>query len=78
MNPAQAMIAPADEYAGLTNENCASGCSEAGCIISGIGVCGHPRKGGLQDTQKLDPAAVARFERAVAILGTKPMEIKNA
>jgi hypothetical protein len=78
MSPAQAMIAPPDEYAGLTVEKCATGCSVERCVISGKPYCAHPRKGGLQDTQKLDPGAIARFERAVAVLGTKPTEIKNA
>ncbi len=33
---------------GLTALDCASGCTATCCVISGVGICAHPAKGGLQ------------------------------
>jgi hypothetical protein len=33
---------------GLTALDCASGCKADRCVISGVGICAHPLKGGLQ------------------------------
>lgn len=70
------MTSPTD-YGGLTIEKCATACGEERCVISGKPYCAHPRKGGLHDAQKLDAAAIARFEQADAMLRGKPLEVKN-
>lgn len=61
-------VAMPDELAGLTATECPLECSTKGCIISGKPYCGHPRKGGLQGTDMLDPAAVDRLHRAKSAL----------
>lgn len=42
--------AKASPLAGLTALDCAAGCTPARCVISGVGCCAHPAKGGLQAT----------------------------
>lgn len=55
---------PATEFAGLSHVNCCEGCTPTQCVISGIGVCAHPLKGGLQAAQMQDSKTLARFNRA--------------
>lgn len=52
------------EFAGLTAKNCPTACNASRCVISGIDVCAHPLKAGLQAAQKHDPKVLARFARA--------------
>jgi hypothetical protein len=39
---------PGSPLVGLTALDCASGCTAKQCVISGVGICAHPNKGGLQ------------------------------
>jgi hypothetical protein len=50
--PVQAAAPKArDNLTGLTGSTCCADCGPEGCVISGINVCAHPRKGGLQGAQ---------------------------
>lgn len=72
-------IKPSPELAGLTVTDCAKACYGGnGCVISGTGICGHPRKGGLQGRTMTDPAALERFNRAHKMLGKKAMDARFA
>jgi hypothetical protein len=51
-------------YAGLTTTECPAECGIDGCVISGKSYCGHPRKGGLQQTDLGNAAAVERLQKA--------------
>lgn len=53
-----------DPQAGLTAAECPFDCNADRCVISGIGVCGHPRKGGLQPAIQRDPEAMTRYNEA--------------
>lgn len=66
--PAAKHVAVPDELAGLTNTACPVECNPKGCVISGKPYCGHPRKGGLQGLDMIDPAALDRAHRARAAL----------
>jgi hypothetical protein len=57
-------VARTSEFPGMTINNCCSDCKEGRCVISGINVCAHPRKGGLQASQMGDREALARLGRA--------------
>lgn len=59
------------EFAGLSKVNCCDGCEPTRCVISGIGVCAHPYKCGLQASQLSDRKALTRFNRAKELLGLK-------
>lgn len=69
---------PAAEFAGLTVTDCPSACNAQGCIISGIGVCAHPRKGGLQGRLMHDNAAIGRLNHAHKVLGKKLLDARFA
>lgn len=51
-------------YPGLTRTLCAAACGEKGCVISQKPYCAHPCKGGLQASEKNDPAALRRMQMA--------------
>jgi hypothetical protein len=53
-----------DEFGGLTAADCPYDCNADRCVISGMNVCGHPRKGGLQPAIQRDPEAMVRFNKA--------------
>jgi len=56
------------EFAGLTATTCCDACNPDGCVISGINVCAHPFKGGLQSAQLGQHETVKRFDRAKRVL----------
>lgn len=56
------------EFDGLTVANCCDNCAPTRCVISGIGVCMHPHKGGLHAPQMRDTKTLARYNRAKAFL----------
>jgi hypothetical protein len=58
----------ASEFAGLTIMDCCDGCTENKCVITGLNVCGHPAKGGLQSAQLGKMDVVKRFNRAKNML----------
>ena len=53
-----------DPQAGLTAAECPFDCKADRCVISGMNVCGHPRKGGLQPAIQRDPEAMTRYNAA--------------
>lgn len=67
--------APA-EFAGMTELDCCTACRPDRCVISGVGTCSHPFKGGLQ-AGLATPAAVARFERAKKVLARRKIDPDN-
>src|ERR1035437_3198778 len=62
-------------FPGLTESKCATACSAAKCVISGSGICGHPRKGGLQVQ---DNGAQQRLQQAQKQLGIEKVERRFA
>ncbi|PDT57105.1 hypothetical protein CO678_35085 [Bradyrhizobium diazoefficiens] len=65
------------KFPGLTREECASACSEKGCVLAvGRPFCFHPCKGGVPKAFKDDPEAQAIQADARAALGIKlkPLE----
>lgn len=52
------------EFAGLTATACCDECRVDRCVITEIGICGHPLKGGLQPALMVKPDVVARYARA--------------
>jgi hypothetical protein len=71
-------VAVPDELAGLTNVDCPVECSPKGCVISGKPYCGHPRKGGLQGAELVDPAALDRAQRAATALAHMAVDRRKA
>jgi hypothetical protein len=67
-----------DEFAGLTATECCTDCRRDRCVISGVGVCAHPGKTGLQAVHSNPPdrAAVERFERAKTALAHQQVAAK--
>jgi hypothetical protein len=62
--PVAATPAPKkDEFEGIDDATCCAACDIDRCVITGINVCGHPRKGGLQARQMMDRAVVERYAR---------------
>ncbi len=60
---------PVSEFEGLSVKTCCADCNVDRCVITGINVCGHPLKGGIQAAQKNDHKVVSRFTRAKEFLG---------
>jgi hypothetical protein len=60
--------APTDNLAGLTQVECCKVCGVDKCVISGIAVCAHPAKGGLQGAMMHNADTVKRFNAAVTKL----------
>jgi hypothetical protein len=63
------------EFAGLTATTCCDGCNPDGCVISGINVCAHPFKGGLQSAQLNQHETVKRFDRAKRVLAGQKINV---
>lgn len=52
------------EFDGMTATACCDACNIDRCIITGIALCGHPKKGGLQPMLMTKPDILSRYERA--------------
>jgi hypothetical protein len=63
------------EFAGLTATTCCNACNPDGCVISGINVCAHPFKGGLQSAQLGQHETVKRFDRAKRVLAGQKINV---
>jgi hypothetical protein len=64
-------------FGGISPSECCDGCNENKCVISGINVCAHPMKGGLQSAQMRDPEALKRFNRAKAALKDQMIDLRG-
>ena len=56
------------EFAGMTATECCAECNSKRCVITGIGICGHPMKGGLQAPMMVKADVVDRYNRARKVL----------
>lgn len=65
------------EFAGMSPTDCCDGCGPKHCVISGIGVCAHPFKGGLQAELRGDAKAMSRYLRAKEALGEAKISTKG-
>ena len=63
------------EFAGMTETECCGACNVDRCVISGINVCTHPFKGGLQPGLANKPDVLARFERAKKVLAHRKIDL---
>lgn len=59
---------------GLTALDCASGCKATCCAISGVAVCAHPAKGGLQAMLQNDKS-LRMYNRAKQIIAGLKLKI---
>jgi hypothetical protein len=64
MSGSVAVATEADEFLGLDAEQCCVDCGPDHCVITQDGICGHPRKAGIQSVHKANPEIVQRFNRA--------------
>jgi hypothetical protein len=69
---------PYGQLDGLTRLDCCSGCGPERCVISGIGVCAHPARSGLQSAMSRDPDVFKRYELARRLLAVQAAEAKEA
>lgn len=65
------------EFAGLTATACCDECRVDRCVITEIGICGHPLKGGLQPPLMVRPAVVERYNRAKKAMAHARIDEKN-
>lgn len=66
---------PADEFPGLSPTECCDDCRMEKCVITGLGLCGHPLKGGLQPALMMRPDVVNRFTRAKKVLAHAKIDL---
>lgn len=66
--------APPPEMAGLDVATCATACSATRCVISGMGICAHPNKGGLQANMQ-SPEAARRLNEAKRVIGKRKLDV---
>ncbi len=59
---------------GLTALDCASGCKATCCVISGVAICAHPAKGGLQAALQNDKS-LRMFNQAKQIIAGLKLRI---
>lgn len=68
--------APANsELDGITVSDCPIACVEKRCVISGVGQCAHPHKGGLQAALQ-NPASMRRFNESKRMLGKQKIDLR--
>ncbi len=53
-----------DLFAGLTPMDCPIDCTLDRCVVTEDGICGHPKKSGLQAPHRMKPDVVARYNEA--------------
>jgi len=67
------------ELAGLTRQNCATACSESGCVLAaGRPLCFHPCKGGAPEKFATDPKIQKLQAEARELLGVKKHALQGA
>lgn len=62
------------EMAGITAADCPMVCNAKRCVISGVGICAHPGKGGLQAALQND-VSLRKFNEAKRILGKAKLDL---
>lgn len=65
------------EFAGITATACCDECRSDRCVITGIGICGHPLKGGLQPPLMVKPDVVDRFNRVKKVMAHARLDEKS-
>jgi hypothetical protein len=65
------------ELEGLTRTDCPFDCNEANCVITRIGFCGHPLKGGLQSALLSKPDVVRTYSKARRMLAHMKIESRE-
>ena len=63
------------EFEGMTATACCDACNLQQCIITGISLCGHPLKGGLQPALMTRGDITARYARAQKLLKHQKVEL---
>lgn len=67
--------APPPEFAGLSPTDCCNACTASKCVISGIGICSHPMKGGLQSALMIRDDVMRRYNRAKVFLAKAKIDL---
>jgi len=62
------------ELEGLTAQECCNDCRQERCVITGMALCGHPFKGGLQSVLMNNPNVMQRYRRAKKILAHQKVD----
>ncbi len=57
------------DLTGISETNCAAGCSADACVISGRSYCAHPCKAGLMFDDRTNPDTHRRYTDARRKLG---------
>jgi hypothetical protein len=70
-----AAAAKPNPFEGLTPADCCNGCSPERCVISGMNVCAHPYKGGLQSALQSKPDVLKRHRAARRFLAHAKIEL---
>jgi len=63
-----------EEFYGLTDRECCRKCLPHKCVITGVGICAHPYKGGLQGALTLKADVVDRFTNAKKYLAHQKVD----
>lgn len=67
-----------NEFEGISAKDCCDSCFASKgerCAITHRGLCGHPMKGGLQQSDQMNAATVARYMKAKKILAHAKIEV---
>jgi hypothetical protein len=63
------------EFAGMTELECPAECNIDRCCISGMNVCTHPFKGGLQPALAGNADVMRRYDRARKVLAHRKIDL---
>lgn len=72
--PAKVAAPVPDFLAGITGLNCPHACKADRCVISGVAICAHPHKGGLQP-QLQNPESLRNVNDAKEALAGRRLKI---
>lgn len=68
--------AASGDYLGITPSDCPVACTAERCVISGVGICAHPYKGGLQARMQ-NPESLRRLGAAKRAIGKRKLELTD-
>lgn len=65
------------EMEGITVTDCPMACGSTKCVISGVNVCAHPHKAGLQVSVQNEDS-LRRFNQAKRMLGQRKLDLQGS
>lgn len=69
------MAEQSHDLTGISASDCPYDCTAERCVISGLNICGHPFKSGLQGALAAQPDVAARYSKARKMLHKQKLNV---